>query len=96
MDVTLFLNQLQFVLAGIGIMVAIIWYIIDKRRTRYSPTLWGMWCLILAVYRVYRWTNVGGALLHASLASLIFTLGVISVIFIGISNIWEVYKHGTN
>jgi hypothetical protein len=94
MDVLTFLNQAQFVLAIIGAIVSIIWYVTDKRRVRYAPFLWGIWCIILAVYRIYRWSDSNTAVLHASLASLLFTLGLVSVIFIGASNIWEAYKHG--
>jgi hypothetical protein len=94
MDVTLFLNILQLILAFCGIVVSVIWYLLDKRRIRYSPFLWGMWCLILIIYRTYRFTDPNSGLIHSSLASLLFMLGIVNVIFMGITNIVEVRKHG--
>jgi amino acid permease len=98
MDVMTLSNLIQISLAIIGLIVSAIWFINDKRRKRYSSFLWGMWCILLAIYKLYHWSNPSGLSLHSSFEfsfeNLIFTLGIISIIFIGVSNILEEYKYG--
>ena len=94
MDISALLNQVQFALAIIGVIVTVIWFFCEKHRIRYAPVMWCIWCIVLVIYRLYRWNSPNGLSIHSSLASSIFMLGLVSIIFIGISNIVEVFKHG--
>lgn len=93
-----FLWLTQFMVALLGIIVSAIWYLTEKRRVRYISLLWGMWCALLASYRVYRWTIVAvshdQALFLNSLVNWLLLMGAINVCLITIDHIVGVHRRG--
>jgi hypothetical protein len=98
MTSTTFLQFSQFIIALIGLITSIVWYVVEKRRVRYISVMWGMWCFLMVTYRVYRFTlgtvTTEQALFINSLINFILLLGAVSVATINISHIIGAKKHG--
>jgi hypothetical protein len=88
----------QFIVATLGAITSAVWYFSERRRVRYISALWGVWCVLLMAYRIYRWTLItvlqDQALFINSLINWLLLLGALSVFVITIDHIIGVYKHG--
>ena len=96
---TEFFQLSQFILGIVGIIMAVVLYFTEKRRTRYAAVIWGIWCVLLVAYRVYRFTLDGGlttdqTILLNSLVNTLVLLGVTYKIFLLVENIVGAHKHG--
>jgi hypothetical protein len=89
----------QLIMAFIGTISSAIWFLTEKRRVRYIPFLWGMWCAGLMAFRVAVFFfpdphTTEQVLELNSMSNTLYLVGATIVTFITINHIVGAYKHG--
>ena len=89
----------QLIMASIGAISSAIWFLVERRRVRYVPFLWGMWCAGLVAFRVAVFLfptmhTADQVLALNSMSNTLYMLGATSVSVITIDHIFGAYKHG--
>ena len=89
----------QLVMASIGAISSAVWFLIERRRVRYIPLLWGLWCAGLIIFRVAVFYfpdphTADQVLVLNSASNTLYLVGATIVSFITINHIAGAYRHG--
>jgi prolipoprotein diacylglyceryltransferase len=99
MDTVLIIQLIEFIFAFSGVILSVIWFFREKRRTRYAPVVFALWCLLVVVFRIIRWcypTQITDSELEVfrSVGDTILLLGSTIVNFLSIVAIKGMVKYG--
>jgi cytochrome bd-type quinol oxidase subunit 2 len=88
----------QFIAAIIGAALSAVWFVVERRRVRYIPFMWGLWCMCLVAFRVavFYFPAVHTpeqVIILNSISNTVFLLGAVNVIFITANHIIGVLRH---
>lgn len=93
------IRWLQLITAMVGVVSSAVWFLMERRRVRHVPVMWGLWCGCLIAFRVAvfyfpaNYTADQVTILN-SISNTLFLLGAIIVSTITIEHIIGAYKHG--
>ena len=99
MNIFFIIQFIEFIFALSGIILSVIWFFTEKKRTRYAPVTFALWCSLVVVFRAIRWcypTQITGVELDVfrSIGDTILLLGSTIVNFLSIVAIKGMVKHG--
>ena len=87
------------IIAFLGLASSIIWFLVERRRTRYIPVMWGLWCSGLLAFRVAVYFfpvnhTPDQVLILNSISNTLFLSGSVIIVFINTLHIFGARKHG--